>query len=245
MELAEWLKLLLHWERRFWSRDRGLFPGGRLLWGGVREPREKGECVRIMQSLMMGVSTREEVLGRWVSVSEGRSAFWSPWIDGLAGLEFLFGSDFFFPLRTLKALLHYYQIPEYRNSFTFCTFEAFVYSFSSIFFGSLQTLLFSSGVWNFRAVLLSRFIFIHSVAFYALLVFSSGKLAWTISSALLSALFCLKSLLFGCRPFPTHHLIFLFPLPPPFSIFLVFLFCFPEDVLNFIFLTLLLHFPCL
>ena len=97
MELAEWLKLLLHWERRFWSRDRGLFPGGGLLWGGVREPREKGECVRIMQSLMMGVSTREEVLGRWVSVSEGRSAFWSPWIDGLAGLEFLFGSDFFFP----------------------------------------------------------------------------------------------------------------------------------------------------
>ena len=83
------------------------------------------------------------------------------------------------------------------------------------------------------------------MAFYALLVFSSGKLAWMISSALLSALFCLKSLLFGCRPFPTHHLIFLFPLPPPFSIFLVFLFCFPDDVLNFIFLNLLLHFPCL
>lgn len=164
VELEEWLKLLLHWERRFWSRDRGLFPGGGLLWGGVGEPREKGECVRIIQSLMMGVSVWEEVLGRWVSVSEGGSAFWSCWIDGLAGLE-IFGSDFFPPLRTLKAFLHYYQFPEYRNSFTFWTFEAFVYSFSSILFGSLQNLLFSSGVWNFLVVLLSRFISIHSVGF--------------------------------------------------------------------------------
>ena len=43
--------------------------------GGVGEPRERGECVRMMQSLMMGLSTWQEVLGRWVSVSEGGSAF--------------------------------------------------------------------------------------------------------------------------------------------------------------------------
>ena len=75
MELAEWLKSLLYWERRFWSSDRGLFLGGGLMRGGVGDPRERGECVRMMQSLIMGVSTWQEVLGRWVSVSESGSAF--------------------------------------------------------------------------------------------------------------------------------------------------------------------------
>ena len=116
-------KVLVTWLRSL-SRGRSSVRWGRGTMG------ERRVC-KIMQSLMMGVSTREEVLGRWVSVSE--CAFWSPWTDGLAGLEFLFVSDFFNPLRTLKALLHYYQFPEYRNSFTFWTFEAFVYSFSSFF----------------------------------------------------------------------------------------------------------------
>lgn len=44
---------------------------------GWREPREEGECAKIVEGLVMCLSTEERVLSRWVSMSENDSVFLS------------------------------------------------------------------------------------------------------------------------------------------------------------------------
>lgn len=158
------------------------------------------------------------------------------------GLEFRYGNHF--SLWTLKTLLYYLLVSRNEKSFTIWTLDAF-YTFPSF---SLEACGMFSFLWNLKLHndWYSRgFIFSHCVGFVQ--PFQSSALGNWLELSLPFCFLCsfsLESLPCGCWTISTHHLIFLFLPPPPFSIFFFVClslllsgtlsqFCFPHSSLHF------------
>lgn len=221
MELAEWLKSPLYWERRFWSCDQGL-SGGRSYarWSGGttgerRVCKDDAESDDRYEHVGGGPRQVGFRVWRWVCFLI-TLVWWLGWFRILVWKWFFPPSEHWMRCSTINSfqnteiLFHSGLLRLLYIAFPPFFVEACrIFSFPQESETSEQYSwvdFFSSTLW----------------AFYTLLVFSSGKLAWMISFVLFSLLFLWESLLFGWQPFPTHHLIFLFSLPPPFSVFLVF-----------------------